>query len=180
MARGATADRQGTAVSGIIRAAGLINSGRRLMTAAVFVALSLSALVVADAAAEECAGGMITKRAAVLYDSPSTKADKKLILSAYYPMRRIGFVSGWCKVLLAGGGNGWLRVKNVRPLQAAMAIGKGAIVRADPGDSAPGLFYAKSGVVLEVLGGARPGWWQVLHLDGETGYVAAAEVWVNF
>ncbi|MGI9338775.1 MAG: SH3 domain-containing protein [Gammaproteobacteria bacterium] len=166
-------------MSGRICAA--VQSGRRLFViAAFFAALAFSALTASEVIAEECAEGMTTRRAAVLYDGPSASAGERLILEAHYPLRRIGFVSGWCKVLLPGGENGWVRAKLVRRLRAAMAHSGGAIARADPGDSAPGVFYAKSGVVMEVLGRARPGWFQVLHLDGETGYVAAGEVWVNF
>lgn len=163
---------------------------RRLFPALCFAAVVAAALALpaAAVAAEECADGMLTKEAAVLYDSHSTKAGRQLILSGHYPLRRISFVSGWCKVLLPGGENGWVRARHLRPLRAAMVLGGGAsgsggggaVVRADPVESAPGVFFANGGVVLEVLGRARPGWWQVLHADGETGYVAAGEVWVNF
>ena len=147
---------------------------------ALFALLFAAAFAVAANADDECADGMITSRVAVLYNGPSANAGESLILSAHYPLRRISFVSGWCKVKLPGGANGWVRAKNVRSLQAAMTLDNGAIVRTDPDDSAPGVFYAKAGVVLEVLGRGRPGWWQVLHTDGETGFAAAAEVWVNF
>lgn len=145
----------------------------RLFCAFAFAA---SAMFAPSAAAE----GLAAVRAVVLYDGPAASAGELLILSRGYPLKQISAVTGWRKVLLPGGENGWVRAAEVRKLKAAVALSEGVIVRADPGENAAGVFFAQAGVVLEVLGQARPGWWQVLHADGEAGYAAAGEVWVNF
>ncbi len=144
------------------------------------IAVFAMAVMFAGAAFAQRAEGLVTVRVAVLFDAPSAQAKKKLILSGGYPLRQISAVSGWRKVLLSSGESGWVRADAVRKGRAALALADGAIVKTDPSDSAPGAFYAKAGVVLEVLGKARAGWWQVLHSEGEAGYAAAREVWVNF
>ena len=140
-----------------------------------FIGLLLTlALISAPATAR----GLQTREPAVLFDAPSAKARPLFILAGGYPVRELSRIAGWRKVSTVDGDNGWVQAKIVSPLRAAVVIADQAAIRQAPNSGAPMVFYAQSGVLLEVLGDAR-GWLEVLHADGETGYITAAEVWVN-
>lgn len=136
-----------------------------------FVALlTLSPLAMAE--------GLHTLRPAVLYDAPSKEANPKAILTGNYPLRQISSVDGWRKVTSHNGDNGWLAEADVGAAQRAVVLETRATIFNAANESAAPVFYARRGVVLEVLG--RQGQWlKILHPDGETGYVAATAVWQN-
>ena len=136
--------------------------------------LLLALLLVAPAMAE----GLVLRAPAVLYDGPSERALPLLILTGGHPLRPISGVDGWRKVAIAAGANGWVRERHARSLRAAVVTAKTAAVRLSPAAAAAEVFYARQGVVLEVLRAAG-GWLEVAHADGETGYVAHADVWLN-
>ena len=124
------------------------------------------------------ADGLETKRPAVLFDAPSNKAKAWLILSGGYPVRQISTVDNWRKVVTASGDSGWLAAADVRSARRAIIVVNRATVRVDPNDSASPVFYAQRGVVLELLQGSSR-WLQVLHPDGESGYIETTAVWKN-
>lgn len=135
-------------------------------------------LVVALLAAPAAASGWVLQAPAVLYDGPSERALPLLILTAGHPLRQISRVDGWRKVSIADGDSGWVRERHTRSLRAAVVTAATAAVRLSPSAAAAEVFYARKGVILEVLRVAG-GWLEVAHADGETGYVARADVWLN-
>ena len=52
-----------------------------------------------------------------------------------------------------------------------------ASARASASESAPVLFNAVKGVVLELVEPPASGWLKVKHRDGDIGYIKALEVW---
>lgn len=116
-----------------------------------------------------------------LFDGPSKKANPRFILSGGYPLKEISRVHGWRKVLIFSGEIGWVREKKTRPQQAVVVKNNNAAVRFEPSDDSPPIFFAVSNVVLDVLSKkARPGWLHVLHVNGESGYIAVTDVWLNY
>ena len=136
-------------------------------------------LFCAVAAVSPSAAGVVLREAAVLYDSHSAQSTPLLILTAGYPLREISRVDGWRKISLHTGESGWVRERQVRPLRAGVVVAELAAVRVSPENNAPESFYARRGVVLEVLQNTGA-WLEVLHPDGETGYIRIADIWANF
>lgn len=133
-------------------------------------------LLVGGAQAE----GLTTERPAVLYDAPSVKARAKAILVGDYPVKQVSRVDGWRKVFTYGGDEGWLAESDIRAAQGAVVVVERAVVRSDPHPQGAPIFYAKRGVILEILRRGIGEWVQVLHADGESGYIVAADIWQNF
>jgi hypothetical protein len=52
-----------------------------------------------------------------------------------------------------------------------------ADVRQRPEDAAPLAFQAQQGVVLDLVEAGVPGWAQVRHADGASGFVRISQVW---
>ena len=125
------------------------------------------------------AEGAVLRSPAVLYDSHSEQATPLLILSAGHPLRFVSRVDGWRKVSLFTGETGWVRERFVREKRAAIVAADIAAARTLPSSLSPEVFYARRGVALEVLRTAGA-WLEVLHPDGETGYIAAADLWTNY
>ncbi len=118
-----------------------------------------------------------TQRPAILFDAPSTSAEKIGILSSGYPLEKIVTTSGWVKVRDETGKLAWIEesaLGNKRTLlvntPTAQAIGK-------PSDGSPIQFRASQGVVLDMLEPAQNGWVKVRHVSGLEGYLKISEVW---
>lgn len=146
------------------------------MTKTRRLCILLGAVAMVATAAGESA---VLREPAVLYDSHSAQATPLFILGAGYPLREVSRVDGWRKVSLFTGESGWVRERLVRAARAAAVSVEMTAARASPVNSAPEVFYARRGVILEVLQ-TRGGWLEVLHADGETGYVPAADLWTNY
>lgn len=125
------------------------------------------------------ADGAVLREPAVLYDAHSERATPLFILAAGHPLREVSRVDGWRKVSLFTGESGWVRERFVRAAKAAAVSAEMTAARSSPAASAPEVFYARRGVVLEVLR-ADGAWLEVLHPDGETGYAPAADLWTNY
>jgi SH3-like domain-containing protein len=113
---------------------------------------------------------------AVLYDAPSAQARKLFVARRYYPLEIVVALEQWDKVRDANGDLTWVEKRALSEQRMVIVIAPRAQVRAAPDASAPLVFAAEKDVALEVLEISR-GWVRVAHLDGQTGYVAANEVW---
>ena len=151
----------------------MIARGRLLSIARVLRGAALALALAAPVAA----AGQATQRAAVLFDAPSEKSRPLLILSEGFPLREISRVSGWTKVETFEGDSGWVRREKLIDRQACVVLRDGEAVRFDPNEKARTIFVARRGVTLDFLGARGAQWLQVLHPDGEAGFVAADGVW---
>ncbi len=118
----------------------------------------------------------VAPKAAILYDAPSVKASKVLLLGKGYPVELLVTLDGWYKVRTASGELAWVEAKDLSPARTLAVKVARADVRAEPQDDAPVLFQAEQDVLLELLelSGAFA---RVRHADGETGYVRIDQVW---
>lgn len=113
---------------------------------------------------------------AVLYDAPSTKAQKLFVLSRDYPVEVIVKVEGWSKVRDDTGEFAWIENKQLSDKRSVLVKAPTAEARQAAADTAPLAFTAEKGVLLELLG-TSGGWARVRHPDGETGFVKIAQLW---
>jgi SH3-like domain-containing protein len=112
----------------------------------------------------------------VLYDAPSTKAQKLFVLSRDYPVEVIVKVEGWSKVRDDTGEFAWVENRQLTDRRTVMVRANGAEARQSASDASPLVFTAEKGVVLE-LAGMSAGWARVRHPDGETGYIKVGQLW---
>jgi len=119
--------------------------------------------------------------ATILYDGPSSKATPVVVVSRDYPLEVIVSVEGWHKVRDATGELFWVETRAVAERRAVMVRVPVADVRAAPEPSAPVVFQAEEGVLLDLVeaGGAptAPGWLRVRHRDGQAGFIRLQNVW---
>lgn len=114
---------------------------------------------------------------AILYDAPSLKANKLFVGSRYLPLEQIVVLDNWVKVRDASGKLFWVEkraLSSKRYVVVNLAI---AGVRESPDVNAPIVFQAQQQLVLEWIAEAGNGWLKVRHVDGESGYIKATEVW---
>lgn len=114
---------------------------------------------------------------AVLYDAPSERGRKVFVAPRGMPVEVVLTYGEWAKVRDAGGDLSWIESKALTSKRHVVANVAAARVRASASDSAPVVFTADKGVLLEVAEPLASGWVKVRHRDGETGYVKAGEVW---
>ena len=132
-------------------------------SAAPAVALALDFRSVADSGA-------------VLYDAPSTKAQKLFVLSRDYPVEVVVKVEGWNKVRDDTGEFAWIESKQLSDKRTVMVRSSSAEARQSPADIAALAFTAEKGVLLEFIG-ITAGWVKVRHPDGETGFIKVSQLW---
>ena len=144
-----------------------------------FVITAFRGVCLLAVCATAVADGFQTTRPTVLFDAPSAKAQPKVILSGGHPVRQVSSLDGWRKVLTHSGDEGWVAQTDLKAFRGAVVSVDNATVRVDPNEQATAVFLTNRGVVLEVLDdGGR--WMQVVHKDGESGYLPATAVWRNY
>ena len=121
--------------------------------------------------------------ATILYDAPSAKAKPMFILGRDTPLEVIVPVEGWTKVRDVGGTIGWVEKRALVDRRSLVVRVPLAEARAQPDDAAPLVFRAEQRVLLELAEPATgatttatPGWVNVKHRDGQTGFVRIAQV----
>ena len=114
---------------------------------------------------------------AVLYDAPSEKAMKRLILTQGYPVEVVVIVEGWTKVRDAKGELAWVESKHLADKRFLLVNVPVAQIRESADDGAPVAFEAEENVLLELLDVTRGGWLRVRHRDGQVGFVKITQVW---
>lgn len=115
--------------------------------------------------------------AAVMYDAPSQMAKKLYLIQAQTPVEVVVRLEGWVKVRDAEGTLAWLESAQVAERRTVMVLTPGATLRQADRDDAAALASMEKWLVLEYLGPAAPGWIQVRHRDGLTGFVRSTQVW---
>ncbi|MFN3397733.1 MAG: SH3 domain-containing protein [Sulfurimicrobium sp.] len=113
----------------------------------------------------------------VMYDAPSLRGKKLYLASRFYPVEVIVDLESFAKVRDVAGDLAWVEKKNLSGLHMALVNVPLADVRKSPDASAPLVFQAERGVVLEVIENAANGWIKVRHADGAQGYVRVSQVW---
>jgi SH3-like domain-containing protein len=117
----------------------------------------------------------VLEPAATLYDAPSTRASKLLILSAGYPVEVVVAIEGWVKVRDEQGTLAWAeagRLSAKRTILAHLPIE----VRDSAADNARVVFRTEAGVALELIEQSGA-WVKVRHRDGDTGYARVTGFW---
>lgn len=114
---------------------------------------------------------------AVLYDAPSARGRKVFVAPRGMPVEVVLTYGDWTKVRDASGDLAWAETKMLAPERNVIVIVPSARIRAAAEDSAPIVFTADKGVLLELVDAAAGGWVKVKHRDGQGGYVKASEVW---
>lgn len=114
---------------------------------------------------------------AVLFDAPSAKGRKMFIAPRGMPVEVVLTYGEWTKVRDARGDLAWVESKLLTPRRNVVVSAASARVRAAAEESAPIVFTADKGVLLDMVDPASSGWIKVRHRDGQAGFVRAAEVW---
>lgn len=145
-------------------------------------AIPASIAMLAPAALAQTAGSpptyrSVTAPAAVLYDGPSAKARKLFVAPRGMPLEVLSTVGQWVKVRDIAGDVVWVERGDVGERRAVQTTAI-VYVRQAPQDSAPLVFQADRGVLLDLVEpDSKNGWLHVRHRDGTAGWVRAAEVW---
>src|SRR3990172_5517909 len=114
--------------------------------------------------------------AAILYDAPSTKAQKLFVLSRDYPVEVVVKVEGWTKVRDDTGEFAWIENHQLSERRTVLVKSSSAEARQSASDAAALAFTAEKGVVLEFLQ-LTAGWVKVRHPDGAVGFIKVSQLW---
>lgn len=114
---------------------------------------------------------------AIMYDAPSVRAVKVYVASRYLPVEIIAADGTWAKVRDPFGGLSWVERKALAERRTVLVTAPVADVFQRPEERAALAFQAQQGVVLELIDVVTPGWAQVRHADGASGYVRIGQVW---
>jgi SH3-like domain-containing protein len=138
----------------------------------VVLALALAALPAAGA--EYRALG---DRPAILYDAPSTRADRLFVASRLYPFEVLVKLEQWTKVRDANGEVAWVENTALGSRATVLVTVPLADVRAAPNTQSDLVFEAYKQVILEVVEPPAGEWVKVRHRDGQVGFIRVAHVW---
>lgn len=119
-----------------------------------------------------------TGRVALLYDAPSTTAEKIAIAGSGLPLEVVVDTDVWVKVRDHSGRLAWIEKVALGGASRIMVKNETSVVRRQPRSDAEVVFRATRGVLLEINGNADSfGWLPVKHADGLAGWLPAHEVW---
>jgi SH3-like domain-containing protein len=116
-------------------------------------------------------------RPAILYDAPSTRADRLFVASRQYPFEVLVKLDNWTKVRDANGEVAWVENAAFGSRVTVLVTVPLADVRAAPNVQSPLVFEAYKHVILEAVEPAAGEWIKVRHRDGQLGYIRMAHVW---
>ncbi|HET9652116.1 MAG TPA: SH3 domain-containing protein [Usitatibacter sp.] len=119
----------------------------------------------------------IGERPAVLYDAPSTRADRLFIATPSYPFEVLVKLDQWTKVRDANGEVAWVENKALSERATVIVTVPVADIHAEPNPQSPLVFEAYKQVLLEVAEPPSGDWVKVRHRDGQQGYIRVAHVW---
>lgn len=112
----------------------------------------------------------------VLYDAPSKQGKPLYVIARYTPVEIVIAVEGWAKVRDAEGAITWVESRALSAKRTLIATSR-VEVRNQADGTAPLVFEADKGVVLELVEAGPPGWVKVRHRDGQAGFVRVNQVW---
>jgi SH3-like domain-containing protein len=116
-------------------------------------------------------------RPAVLYDAPSTRADRLFVASRLYPFEVLVKLDQWTKVRDANGEVAWVENSALGTRATVLVTVPLADVRVAPDVKSDLVFEAYKHVVLELLAPPAGDWVKVRHRDGQEGFIRVAHVW---
>lgn len=119
----------------------------------------------------------IAENAVIMYDAPSSKSEKLFVASANLPVEVVVNVEGWSKVRDSSGSLAWVEQKALSKRRFVIVIAPAADIYQLANESSGIMFRAQESVVMEWIDSDTPGWVQVRHSDGQTGYVRSNQVW---
>lgn len=119
----------------------------------------------------------VGESSAILYDAPSTKANKLFVVNRYMPFEQVVTLDNWVKVRDRSGALFWLEKRVLANKKYVFAVNPLIDVRAEPDFAATRVFQIRQQVALELLEVTGTGWVKVRHKDGDTGYARSSEVW---
>lgn len=115
---------------------------------------------------------------AILYDAPSTEAQKLYVIGNGYPVEVIVNLGEWIKIRDHFGTLSWIQGKQLSTKRMALVVSDKTDLKQSEEDSAALLATFEKDVVVEVLSGAaKSGWVKVKHRDGLTGFVRNTALW---
>ena len=137
----------------------------------------VAALALASGASFAAEFRSLGDRPAVLYDAPSTRADRLFVASRNYPFEVLVKLDQWTKVRDANGEVAWVENKALGDRQTLVVSVPLADIRAAPNAQSPLAFEAYKQVILELAEAPAGGWVKVRHRDGQGGFIRVAHVW---
>ena len=140
-------------------------------------AAALVALVLAAAPAWAAEYRALGDRPAVLYDAPSTRADRLFVASRQYPFEVLVKLEQWTKVRDANGEVAWVENGALGSRATVLVTVPLADVRVAPDVKSDLVFEAYKQVILEVVAPPANDWIKVRHRDGQEGFIRVAHVW---
>ena len=114
---------------------------------------------------------------AVLYDAPSTRADRLFVASRNYPFEVLVKLDHWTKVRDSNGEVAWVENAALGSRATVLVTVPLADIRGAASAQSPLVFEAYKSVLLEVLEPPNDGWVKVRHRDGQQGFIRVAHVW---
>lgn len=116
-------------------------------------------------------------RPAILYDAPSSRADRLFVASRLYPFEVLVKLDHWTKVRDANGEVAWVENTALGTRATVLVTVPLADVREAPDTASNLVFEAYKQVILEVVEPPANGWLKVRHRDGQQGFIRIAHIW---
>ena len=113
----------------------------------------------------------------ILYDAPSTRADRLFVASRGYPFEVLVKLDNWTKVRDANGEVAWVENGALGARATVLVTVPLADVRGAANAQSPLVFEAYKQVLLDVVDAPADGWVKVRHRDGQQGFIRVAHVW---
>ena len=139
--------------------------------------VALAALVLAALPAGAAEFRALGDRPTILYDAPSSRADRLFVATRLYPFEVLVKLDQWTKVRDANGEVAWVENSALGSKATVMVTVPLADVRAAPNAQSPLVFEAYKQVILELVEPPAADWVKVRHRDGQQGYIRIAHIW---
>jgi len=141
--------------------------------AVICIAVFISGISSAQAAEYRAVGA----QPAILYDAPSYNGRKVFIAPGGMPVEVILTQDGWSKIRDASGDLSWIEANALTTQRSVVVTAANTGLYSTPDQHAALLATLERGVLLALLSPGPTAWLKVMHRDGETGFVRAADVW---